>query len=106
MDEDGPPLCVQLEPTICTNRTNTFASTSCGLKLSSAFWFKTLERERAHVRDQVRYSAGRHRPERLINRPRVRAFLNDPSVRASVRLDVRQGRMLFYLQIADVCLRA
>ena len=31
--DDGSPLCVQPEPTICTNRTNTFASTSCGLKL-------------------------------------------------------------------------
>jgi hypothetical protein len=43
--DDGSLLCVQPEPTICANRTNTFASTSsCGLKLSSAFWFKTLER--------------------------------------------------------------
>ena len=73
--EDGPPVCVQLEPTICPNRTNTFASTSCGLKLSSAFWFKTLERERAHVRDQVTYSAGRRRPG-TADQPTPRACLS------------------------------
>jgi transposase-like protein len=48
-----------------------------------------------------------------VRESRTRAHLACPKIertetrtRASVRLDVRQGRMLFYLQIEDVCLRA
>jgi hypothetical protein len=37
---------------------------------------------------------------------RARIERTQTRTRASVRLDVRQGRMLFYLQIDDVCLRA